>query len=470
MAYLHGVETQEVTNGTKPVNIVKSGVIGLVGIAPTGEKNQIIMVNGERDAAQFGKQVPGFSIPQSLDAIFAQGAGAVLVVNVFSEADHTTAVTAESKTVVDGKLKLGFAPIGTVTVLDSEGVATSFVLGTDYSLDAYGNFKVLSNAIANATVLKFTYKKLNAAAITSSVVVGGYDTGSNVRTGMSCFDLAMETFGINPKILIAPNYSSLSGVGTALASAANKFRGIFYIDAPVGTTVSGAISGRGPSGTFNFNTSNKRGELLYPQHKKYDPSTDTNVNFPYSAFMAGVRANVDNTDGFWVSSSNKEIKGTAGAERALSSNVSDSNSDVNLLNAAGITTVLNNFGTGPRTWGNRNASFPTFTGPDNFTNIVRIYDVVTESLEQASFQFIDKPINQALIDCIRESGNSFMRVLIGRGAVLPGSKVIFDVNDNPDVELANGHLTFGIVFMGPTPAERITFKAFLDISLLASIS
>ncbi|KQC02096.1 phage tail sheath subtilisin-like domain-containing protein [Pedobacter sp. Hv1] len=470
MTYLHGVETIEVPNGSKSVNIVKSGVIGLVGISAIGPKNQVIMVNGERDAAQFGKQVPGFTIAQSLEAIFLQGAGSVLVVNVFDPALHTSAVTAESKTVVDGTLKLSASPIGTVTVLDSEGAATSFVLGTDYSIDEYGNFKVLNGAIANGTVLKFTFAKLNAAAITSSVIVGTYDSSTNVRTGIKCFDTALETFGYNPKIMIAPGYSSLSGVSAGLLQAAEKFRGIVYVDAPVGTTVAAAMAGRGPSGTFNFNTSNKRVELLFPHLKKYDPATDTNVSFPYSAFLAGVRAAVDLTDGFWVSSSNKEIKGIAGTERALSSTPGDVNSDVNILNAAGITTVFNTFGSGPRTWGNRNASFPTETGISNFTNIVRIADVVTESLEQASLQYIDQPISQGLIDSIRENGNAFMRILIGRGALLPGSKVLYNENDNPPEELANGHLTFELLFMGPTPSERITFKSYLDISLFSSIS
>jgi phage tail sheath protein FI len=470
MAFLHGIETQEVQQGSKPVNVVKSGVIGLVGIAPTGPKNQVILVGSERDAAQFGKQLAGFSIPQALDVIFAQGAGSILVVNVFDPVLHTTEIAAESHQVILGKLALSFPPIGAITVLDSAGEPSTLIAGTDYSIDEYGNFKALSSAVPNGMSLKFTYKKLNPAAITGATFVGEYDSVTNMRSGLKAFDTAYSMYGINPKILIAPEFSSLSGVMAGLLAAAVKFRGITYIDAPLGTTVAGAIAGRGPAGTFNFNTSNKRVELVYPHIKKYDPSTDSYVDFSYSAFIAGVRAAVDNTDGFWVSTSNKEIKGTIGAERALSSSLSDVTCDINILNEAGITTVFNTFGSGPRTWGNRNASFPTNTGADNFTNIVRAADVVTESLEQAALQFIDRPINQGLIDSIRESGNAFIRVLIGRGAVLPGSSVKYNKGDNPAEELANGHLTFELNYMIPTPGERITFRSFLDISLLASIS
>ncbi|MBO9674418.1 MAG: phage tail sheath subtilisin-like domain-containing protein [Sphingobacteriaceae bacterium] len=474
-SYLHGVETIQVEIGSRSIQVVKSAVIGLIGISPIGPKNEVVLVSNDRDAAQFGLQIPGFTIPQSLDAIFAQGAGTVLVVNVFDPAFHTTAVTAESHTVTDGGLRLSSAPIGTVVVKDSAGAAVAYVLGTDYSIDEYGNFKVLSNLIANGTVLKFDFKKLNVSAINGTVIAGSLDSGTGVRTGMFCYDLAFNTFGFNPKILIAPGFSGLSSVANTLISATTKYRAITYISAPIGTTVAGAIAGRGPLGSINFNTSDKRVELLYPHIKKYDPDassvagTDVYINFDYSAFLAGIRASVDINEGFWVSSSNHEIKGTTGAERMISAGISDPNSDANLLNAAGITTVFNTFGTGNRTWGNRNASFPVNTAADSFMNIVRINDIVDESLEQAALPFVDKPITQALIDTIREAGNKFLRVLIGRGALIRGSVIKFNKEDNSAEELAAGHITFERVIMGPTPAERITFKSVLDISLLSAI-
>ena len=63
--YLHGVETVEMLTGARPVSIVKSAVIGLVGIAPVGAKNALTLVQSSADAAQFGSQVPGFSISSS---------------------------------------------------------------------------------------------------------------------------------------------------------------------------------------------------------------------------------------------------------------------------------------------------------------------------------------------------------------------------------------------------------------------
>lgn len=61
-----------------------------------------------------------------------------------------------------------------------------------------------------------------------------------------------------------------------------------------------------------------------------------------------------------------------------------------------------------------------------------------------------------LIDSICETVNQFIRTLIGRGALID-CKCTFNADKNPATEIANGHLTFDIEFMPPTPAERITF-------------
>src|SRR5690606_31016369 len=138
--FLHGVETIELNTGTRAIQVVKTVVIGLIGIAPMGAINTPSLVNSDRDAAQFGGTIPGFSIPQSLDAIFKQGAGTVIVVNVFDETKHTTTITDEVQIVKEGKLKLAKAPIGVVSIKDEAGDAVTFAKGVDYILDTFGNF------------------------------------------------------------------------------------------------------------------------------------------------------------------------------------------------------------------------------------------------------------------------------------------------------------------------------------------
>lgn len=86
--YLHGPETIEVENGARPVKTVKSAVIGLIGTAPMGDVNTLVQCLSEKDAAAFGSQFTGFTIPQALDAIYDHGAGTVLVINVLDPAKH----------------------------------------------------------------------------------------------------------------------------------------------------------------------------------------------------------------------------------------------------------------------------------------------------------------------------------------------------------------------------------------------
>jgi phage tail sheath protein FI len=465
--YLHGVETIELKKGPVPVSVVKSAVIGLVGIAPKGAKNTLTLVQNAQDAAQFGSELPGFTIPQALAAIFKQGAGTVLVVNVFDDTADVVEVAAESKTISNGKAKLTHAPIKDLVITNNAGT-TTFVKDTDYSIDDFGNVTVLNfTSIPEASIIKATYKRLDPTLISNADIIGSI-SNTDVHTGMQMWDRAFNTFGFSPRILIAPGYSSITAISTEMIVKAEKYRGHALIDAPAGTTVAVAIAGRGPAGAINFYTSNKRAVLCYPMLKAYDTATDANQDRPYSQFLAGVIAATDNNEGYWVSPSNKEIKGIVGVERTITWAINDANTNANLLNEKGIVTIAAGYGTGYRSWGNRSAAFPTSTSPNNFIAVQRTADILHESLELAMLEFIDRPINNAVIDAIKETVNAFMRTLIGRGALVDGN-CTFDIAKNPPTELAAGHLTFDLNFMPPTPAERITFESFIDINLLKSL-
>lgn len=468
--YLHGVETVTLSAGPRPVQVVKSAVIALVGIAPNEYgKNELKLVQSESDAAAYGKQVPGFNIPQALAHIFAQGFGTVLVVNTFGLSANSSQVTDEEQAVTNGKAKLAFAPLDTVTIKDSNDDPVTWVAGTDYTIDAYGNFTALTSEVADATY-QFTYKKLNAASVNAAQIIGTVDGGTEARTGLKCLALAKNLFGFVPKIIITPGYSSLASVATEMISQAETYRGIALLDAPYGTTVSGAIAGRAIGGSVGgFATGSKRAVLCYPYLKAYDEATDANQDFPYSAFLSGVIAATDNNNGYWYSPSNREIKGIVGAERNITAGINDANSQANLLNEKGITTIFNSFGTGIRTWGNRNASWPTNTATDSFIPVLRTADVVHESLENAVLQFIDQPITKALIDAIRETGNTFIRALVGRGALIAGSRVEFPAELNQPADIALAKLTYNLIMMPPISAERITIRSYIDINILKNL-
>ncbi len=468
--FLHGVETIEILKGPRPIRQVKTAVVGLVGTAPTGPVNTPAIVLSERDAAAFGDvtMAAGFTIPQALDAIFDQGAGTVIVINALDPSVHKTAVTGESVTLssVTGKARLAHPYVSAVTV---KAGTTTYEAGTDYTLDAERGeiARLPSGGIAAGATLSVDYAYIDPTLVTATDIIGTVTAGG-ARTGIKALDDTYNRFGFNAKILIAPVYCTLTSVSTELIAMAHKLRAMAIIDAPVGVTVQQAVEGRGPSGTINFNTSSERAILCYPHLKVFDPATNSERLEPMSQRLAGVICRTDFEHGYWWSPSNKEIMGIVGTERPITARVNDPQSEANLLNENGIVTLFNSFGTGLRTWGNRSAAWPSVTHPSNFINVRRTADVLHESVEYSMLQFIDHPVDDGLIDAIKESVNSFIRTLMARGALIDGS-CTYDPAKNPPTEIALGHLTFDIAFMPPTPAERISFESFIDINLLRGL-
>ena len=496
-SFLHGVEVIEVPNGPVSVTVVKSAVIGLVGAAPVwavtsptvaASLNAPTLVSSALGAAAFGPLVRGYSIPYALAAIQAQGAGQVIVVNVFDPTRHFTAIAATAFTFnAQGAINLGHMGVSSVVVTSSPA-GTTYAAGTDYTVDAVnGAITMVPSASgghisAGASVL-IGFNYADPSKVADADVIGAITSG--VYTGMQAFQTTYGTLGFFPKILIAPGYSQDATVATALTGMATKVRAIALIDSPPATSATAAITNRGVVGN-GFATSSSRAVLCYPQETFLDtgivptgvtlnpsgiplPSEfNANAVAPYSQWVAGAIAAKDLAQGYWWSPSNTEIDGLLGPDVQLYASILDVSSDVNNLNAAGIVTVFNAFGTGLRVWGNRSAAFPTSTTPDNFISVRRTMDVIEESVELAMLQFIDQPISNALIDAILASANAFIRSLIQRGALVAGA-ASFNPAENPSAQIAGGQLVFDIDVMPPPPAERITFEAFIDVTLLQQL-
>jgi hypothetical protein len=462
------VETLNAEVSGQLIRIVRSSIVALVGVSPYGPAQQPIQCLNETDDAQFGGVVKGASIGRTLDIIRKiAGGGPVIVINVYDAATHNIARTggsAEVISVTDGVAQMAYAPIGTVTIVNNTtSVAIPGVKGTDWDYDKNGKFTDITGAL-EGIALKFSYTGFNPAVVTSAHIVGTVDS-AGTRTGAKLIETIHSAFGFTAKVLIAPEYSQLSGVAEEMRSQADKSRAMYLHDAPYGTTVAQALAGRGPSGTIGWNHTHERTILLYPYQKAFNPVTGTNDDYPYSAFMAGVIMKSDLDHGYWYSPSNKPMQVVSSAERRITSGVSDASSEANQLNAAGITTYFADFGTGFRTWGNRTAAYPASSSAKNFIPGQRTGDILAESIEQASLKYADQPITSALIDVVKEEGNALLSSLIQRGALIPGSTLTYDPALNPPSQLAAGQIVFTYDWMYPTPAERISFRSVLNINL-----
>jgi len=507
MAFFHGITVTEVTSNGVTVQVVNSAVIGLIGsapqwLAPVGSGpgiNKPTLVATPSQASVFGQLVQGYTIPYALDAIQDQGAGAVIVVDVFNPNTHQTTFTSETITApasVGPPVSLGHMGLvgpglpnytiaeSTVVVKNAAG-STTYVEGTDYTID-YVNGLLYTKAgttITASEALKVSGAYCDPSKVVATDIVG--TVSGSTYTGIQALQGTFQTMGLFAKLLITPGFTD-EVTSAALLAMANKIRAIAFTDAPAQTPVATAIANRGTSGNA-FNQASDRLVLCYPQLLITDlgivPTgvtvspqgvvgytyANATVESPKSQWDAGATAAKDLSNGFWFSPSNTPIVGVLGPDMNIYMSAFDPNSDTNNLNAAGIVTIFNAFGTGYRVWGNRASSFPGSSGPTTFICIRRTLDVIEQSIQYASLQFADQPITNGLINSILTSVNAFLRSLVQKGALVAGSSVSYNPADNPSTSLANGQIVFRVNVMPPPPAEQIIYNFAVDTSLLSNL-
>ena len=120
--FLHGVEVVELTQGVRPLQTVRSAVIGLIGTAPNADAavfplNEPVLISGSRSKAE--KLGTGGTLKSAMEGIFAQVGATVVVVRVAEGADEAATIAnfegdSTSKTGVWAFLKaesvLGISP------------------------------------------------------------------------------------------------------------------------------------------------------------------------------------------------------------------------------------------------------------------------------------------------------------------------------------------------------------------------
>lgn len=475
--FLHGVETISIRKGPRKIQEVRTAVIGIIGTAPIHHVDEpptvgrASLILSDTDATKLGPDTEGYTLPRAIKAIQDQGAGTILAINVFDPTlvAHQTSTAATSRNIVDGKVTLPDADLISVTVTTAADAAT--VAGTDYTVDRRtGVITVLDGgALDGQATCKVAHVKANPAAVVAADIIGTVNL-AGVRVGAQALLDCASTLNMGPKILLAPGFTDAT-VTAALQVLAQKtkLRAIVLADAPVGSTRDEVLEGRAPDGDIDLTASDVRVFYLYPHLKAMREATGEVELEPFSERMAGVIAATDRAVGYWRSPSNRPILGIVGTEVSLTAAINDPLCDVNVLNGAGVVTVFAGYGIAPKVWGNRSSAFPGASGIDTFMSTLRTIDVVEESVELSTLAHLDGNINDVLIEAVLSDVNEFMRTLIGRGALMPGSKCEYFAEDNPASELQDGHITFNYTFCPSPPAERITFKGVVDTTLLAAL-
>lgn len=457
-AFHHGTETKRIDGGTSPIYTADGAITAIVGTAPAGAVNTLTVCAAARDFLQFGSSLTGkgFTLPDAAHIWTRYGSGVAYVVNVCDPAKHKT-------TVSDEVLKID---PDTLTAKTAKPALQSGYTLTDGSNALTENTHYTINTLTGEityktkpTAPKISYTYTDPTKVTEADIIGAYVAATGKRTGLELLTEGFTRQGADAKIIVVPEYDKTATVRGAMEVVAGKLKAIAYAAAPKGTTLSKALEGRGPLGNINFQTSSDRVQLFFPY------VTGLLGLESLATHAAGLRMKTDVEQGYWFSISNRELLGVTGVEIGLTARADDPQSETNRLNEKGITTVFNSYGTGYRMWGNRLACFPTVSHIKNFEVAQRTGDVIDESIRRFELQYIDRPIDDALIDSLLGS----IRTYLGTLQSIVGYSVDLDYDYDLVDAFSKGQVPIKYEYTPKLPAERISNASVMTRKYLANL-
>jgi uncharacterized protein len=467
--FLHGVEVVDIDDGSRPISVVSTSIIGICGTAPNADPsvfplNTPVLVAGSQGmAAKLDTTVSSLTLgagtlPDAMDSILKQAGAVVIVVRVEEGSDDNTTLAnvlggVDSNTgqylgiqaflaansILGFRPRILIAPGFTHQRVTGGVIAVGFTAGAGYTDGTYDLVVTGgtggSGAAATATI---TGGKVVSTAIVNS--------GSNYT--------ATPNFALPVSAGTPTTAATFTGtIGTAgnavvadLIPIAQRLRAAIVQDGS-NTNDTDVIAQAGDFGS-------PRVYLVDPKFLKTDGNGDLIQSYS-SAATAGLIAWNDNEHGWWWSPSNQEFSGVQGTARPIDFQMGDPNSRANLLNSKNVATIIRQ--NGYRLWGNRTlSSDPKW----QFLCVVRTADIINDSLQAAHLWAVDRGITKNYVTEVIEGVNAFLRGLVTQGAIL-GGKCWADPDLNTSAAIANGQIFFDFDFTPVYPAEHVQFRSHL---------
>ncbi len=290
---------------------------------------------------------------------------------------------------------------------------------------------------------------------TISNIIGTTDENGKY-TGLKALLTAKTVTGVKPRILGVPGLDSLE-VATALAATCQSLRAFGYISAWGCKTISEAIA-------YRENFSQRELMVIHPDFLAWDTTAnDTDIAWA-TARALGLRAKIDQETGWHKTLSNVGVNGVTGVSASVSWDLQEKATDANLLNQAGVTTLIRNDGF--KFWGNRTCSDdPLFL----FENYTRTAQVLADTMAEAHAWAIDKPVTATLIRDIVAGMNAKFRELKNNGYIVDGS-CWYDPESNSVESLKAGKLYIDYDYTPVPPLENLTLRQRITDTYLADLS
>ena len=483
MAYQHGVYTREQATSMSAATNSTAGLQVVFGTAPiyqladlTGVTAPRLCSNYAEAAAALGYDTnfEAFTLNQSIKASFELfGVAPVVLVNVLdpNKAQHVTNVSKPTEQTVTGgsfvisaeQEPVPYVLRATLTV-SAQTSGDPLVAGTDYTVeyDEDGLATVtLTSATAKALAKVYvTYKAIKLTAGKTAV------TAAEITTAIS--DKLREVyprFGMTPGLLLAPGYSKDPNVAAVMQGACENINGVYSCECILDVDC-------GTSGAQTYDAVKQVKEskgLTSPHAYAYWPMAQVgNYRLSLSAIMGALTAATDaaNGDVPSLSPSNKSLPGVTGLCLEDGTEVILDQAQANVVNSAGIGTVLNL--NGFKAWGNNTCAYPSTTDPkDRWIAVRRFFTWRSNSLIQTYFERVDSPANYRKIEAIVDAENVNGNAYVAAGACA-AYQCEFRSDENPTTQILDGTIKFHLTLAPYNPAECIEFTLEFDPTAIAS--
>lgn len=279
-------------------------------------------------------------------------------------------------------------------------------------------------------------------ATTSNVI--GSVTAEGKMTGINALLAAKAQLGVQPRILAVPGLDT-QDVASALIAAAQKLRAFAYVSAHGATTVEAATA-------YANNFGAREVMVIWPDFTGWNTTTSSAETLYATARAVGLRAKIDEETGWHKTLSNIEVNGVSGLSRDVYWDLQNPATDAGILNEANVTTLIRNKGF--RFWGSRTCSAdPLFA----FENYTRTAQVLADTMAEAHFWAIDKPLHPTLVRDIIEGIKAKGRELVSNSYLL-GFDCWFDESINTPEVLKAGKLYIDYDYTPVPPLENLLLR------------
>lgn len=286
-----------------------------------------------------------------------------------------------------------------------------------------------------------------AAPTQDQLVIGGTDEGGRF-TGLYALLSAEMRVGVRPRVLAVPGLDT-QPVAAQLGVIAEKLRAFAYVSANGCKTIAEAKE-------YRDQFSQREMMVIWPNFICYDTNAAANVTVPVGAHAVGMRAKIDATQGWHKTISNVPVNNVLGLDRDIYFTLQGTDTDADELNAAGITTLIKQ--DGYRLWGSRTCDAETYI----FESYTRTAQIVADTVAEAHFFYVDKPLTPSLVRDIVDGINKKLAAYVTSGKLL-GARCWYDPEPNTAETLRNGQLTIKYNYTPVPPLENLSLvQEFTD--------